>query len=359
MFRPRLWSSLSTVYKNRPRNCRYPNKYIDDQIKDTIIYQRLYIQRPVHTIRYRFYSTRKELADSARIVRVRAAMTANWTRLIRFIAEEDGQEHLGNVDADTDVGVAVRDGRTVTARAVNGTAFDGTVTDKTLTVARLLSPLAMSEVPIIRCLGLNYRDHAAEAKLPIPTDPVLFIKPRTALTGPHPSKIVIPKAAQDGTSDYEAELTIIIGRTGKDIPEADALSYVLGYTAGNDVSARATQFKDSQWSYSKGFDSAAPIGPVIVREGASIDPHKLGIKARYNGRTVQESNTAEMIFSVQQIVAFLSRGTTLERGTVIMTGTPPGVGAMREPKIVLGDGDDIHVWIEGIGTLVNTVHYEK
>ncbi|KAF3916324.1 hypothetical protein ABW21_db0204168 [Orbilia brochopaga] len=354
MFRPRLWPSLSTltIRSQRPRTYRWPDKYASEQA-----YRYLPLA-PVDATSYiasfrSSYSTRTDRG-------IRPAMTANWKRLIRFIAEEDGQEHLGDIDASTisDVGLAVHDGQAVTARVINGTAFDGTVTDKTLTVARLLSPLAISEVPIIRCLGLNYRDHAHEAKMPIPTDPVLFIKPRTALTGPHPSKIVIPKAAQDNTSDYEAELTIVIGKTGKDIPESDALGYVLGYTAGNDVSARATQFKDSQWSYSKGFDTAAPIGPVIVRE-STMNPHNLGIRAIYNGQTVQDSNTAEMIFSVQRTVAFLSRGTTLERGTVIMTGTPPGIGAMRNPKIVLGDGDDIRVWIEGIGTLVNKVHYEK
>lgn len=110
----------------------------------------------------------------------------------------------------------------------------------------------MEEVPIIRCMGLNYRDHALEANMPIPDVPVLFIKPRTALSGPHPAKINIPKIAQDGTSDYEAELTIILSKTGKDISEEDAMDYVLGYTTSNDVSARAQQFKNSQWSFSKG-----------------------------------------------------------------------------------------------------------
>ncbi|KAF3183587.1 hypothetical protein EYR41_005821 [Orbilia oligospora] len=285
---------------------------------------------------------------------------ATWKNLIRFIAEEDGQEHLGDIDRSQypDVGLAIHDGKSVTARVVNGSVFDGIVTDKVLTVSRLLCPLPTSVVPIIRCLGLNYRDHAKETKMPIPDVPILFIKPRTALTGPHPSKIVVPKAVQDGTSDYEAELTIVISKTGKDIPEDKALEYVLGYTAGNDVSSRRSQFENSQWSYSKGFDASAPIGPVIVREG-TVDPHNLGIKAIYNGQTVQDSNTKEMIFSVQHTVSFLSRGTTLEAGTVIMTGTPPGIGAMREPKIILGDGDDIRVWIDGIGTLVNKVHYEK
>lgn len=184
--------------------------------------------------------------------------------------------------------------------------------------------------------------------MPIPKEPVLFIKPRTSLAGPYPSQIIIPKHAQDGTSDYEAELTFIIGKTGKDIPKEKALDYVLGYTAGNDVSNRRTQFQNSQWSYSKGFDGSAPIGPVIVRQEL-LDPHDVKIKAIYNGETVQDSTTKELIFSIQETVEFLSRGTTLEAGTVIMTGTPPGVGFARDPKTILKDGDDMRVWIEGIG----------
>lgn len=178
----------------------------------------------------------------------------SWTHLIRFIAEEDGQIHLGQVDVAQypDVGLAMMNGEKVTAKLISGSAFDGTVTDRAMHVARLLSPLSMDAVPVIRCLGLNYKDHAEEANMPIPNEPVLFIKPRTSLNGPSPAKINIPKLAQDGTSDYEAELSIVIGKSGKDIPKEKALEYVLGYTASNDVSARTQQFKNSQWSFSKG-----------------------------------------------------------------------------------------------------------
>lgn len=197
-------------------------------------------------------------------------MAPNWTRLIRFIAEEDGQVHLGEVDAKKDVGLALLNKEEVTAKLVTGSIFDGTVTDKQLQVAQvslhsisghvafinqrvqLLSPIEMENVPIIRCMGLNYRDHAREANMPIPDVPVLFIKPRTALNGPYPAKINVPKIAQDGTSDYEAEMSFIIGKSGRDIPESEAMNYVLGFTASNDVSARAQQFKNSQWSFSKG-----------------------------------------------------------------------------------------------------------
>ncbi|KAF2136491.1 uncharacterized protein K452DRAFT_292340 [Aplosporella prunicola CBS 121167] len=288
-------------------------------------------------------------------------MAPNWTHLIRFIAKEDGQIHLGQIDpsAYPDVGLATFEGKDVAAKLVHGSLFDGVVTERTLHVAQLLSPISYDQVPLVRCMGLNYHDHAHEAKMPIPDTPILFIKPRTTINGPFPAKINVPAIAQDGSSDYESELTFIIGKDGRDIPEDKALDYVLGYTCGNDVSARTQQFKNSQWCFSKGFDGSAPVGPVIVSSAAIGDPHKLRIKGIHNGNVVQDSNTSEMIFNIAKIVSFLSTGTTLERGTVIMTGTGPGVGAMRDPKVILRDGDDMRVEIEKIGTLINPVFYEK
>ena len=220
-------------------------------------------------------------------------MAPGWTHLIRFVAEEDGQIHLGNIDAKKypDIGLSTFKGEKVSAQLVSGSAFDGVVTGKTLTVKQLLSPIAMHEVPIIRCLGLNYRDHAKEANMPIPDVPVLFIKPRTAVNGPFPAKINVPKIAQDGTSDYEAEMTFVMAKDGKDIKEDEWQDYVLGYTCSNDVSARAQQFKNSQWSFSKGLDGSCPIGPVLVAGSAIGDPHALSIKAIHNGNVVQDSNT--------------------------------------------------------------------
>ncbi|KAK4986031.1 hypothetical protein LTR50_005554 [Elasticomyces elasticus] len=194
--------------------------------------------------------------------------------------------------------------------------------------------------------------------MPIPDTPVLFIKPRTSVNGPSPAKINVPRIAQDGTSDYEAELTLVISKDGRDIAEDDAMDYVLGYTCGNDVSARTQQFKNSQWSFSKGLDGAAPIGPVLVSPSAITDPHSLDIKAKHNGLIVQDSNTREMIFDVRKTISFLSSGTTLERGTLIMTGTGPGIGAMRDPKVVLNHNDEMRVQIDQIGTLINEVYYE-
>jgi len=287
-------------------------------------------------------------------------MAPNWTHLIRFIADEDGQAHLGQIDSKKypDVGIATYEGQKIEAKLINGSVFDGTVTERIMHVKQLLSPLSMEEVPIIRCLGLNYADHAKEAKMAIPKVPVLFIKPRTSVNGPFPAKINVPKIAQDGTSDYESELTLVISRSCRDVSEEDALDYVLGYTCGNDVSARTQQFAQSQWSFSKGFDGAAPIGPILVTPSAISDPEKLAIKGIHNKNVVQDSNTREMIFGLRKQISFLSSGTTLEKGTLIMTGTGPGIGAMRDPKIVLNDGDDMRVEIAEIGTLINEIYYE-
>jgi 2-keto-4-pentenoate hydratase/2-oxohepta-3-ene-1,7-dioic acid hydratase in catechol pathway len=143
----------------------------------------------------------------------------------------------------------------------------------------------------IRCLGLNYNDHAKEAGFPLPKVPVLFTKPRNALIGPYPATVNIPVCAQDGTSDYESELCVVIGKSGRDISEEDALHYVLGYTASNDISARTLQLVTNQWSFSKGLDSSCPIGPVLVAPSVIPDPQVLAIKGFYNGETVQNGHT--------------------------------------------------------------------
>jgi 2-keto-4-pentenoate hydratase/2-oxohepta-3-ene-1,7-dioic acid hydratase in catechol pathway len=143
----------------------------------------------------------------------------------------------------------------------------------------------------IRCLGLNYHDHANEAGFPLPQVPVLFTKPRSALIDPYPATVNIPRCAQDGTSDYESELCLVIGKTGRDVSEEDALDYVLGYTASNDISARTLQLVTNQWSFSKGLDSSCPIGPVLVATSVIPDPQTLAIKGLYDGQTVQNGHT--------------------------------------------------------------------
>ncbi|GLA99058.1 hypothetical protein AtubIFM57143_007360 [Aspergillus tubingensis] len=283
----------------------------------------------------------------------------SWTHLIRFIAVEDSQTHLGQlVDPTRDVGEDSVNGIDIAAYLINGDIFDGRVTSQIMHVKQLLSPLSPSTCTYIRCLGLNYTDHAKEANLSLPTAPTIFSKPRTALNGPYPATINVPKCAQDGTSDYEAELCFVIGKTGRDIPESEALDYVLGYTASNDVSARGLQFVTSQWGFSKGLDGSCPIGPVLVSTSAITDPQTLSVQAIHNGVVCQDGHTENMIFSVKKTIAYLSQGTTLEAGTIILTGTPAGIGFFKEPRVVLRDGDDIRVRIGGVGTLINKVRYE-
>ncbi|KAJ0128514.1 Sterol 3-beta-glucosyltransferase UGT80B1 [Fusarium oxysporum f. sp. albedinis] len=230
--------------------------------------------------------------------------------------------------------------------------------DRGGSLTKLLSPVKREQCNYIRCLGLNYRDHAEEGGFPIPNELEVFTKPRTALTGPFPAAVTIPKCAQDGSSDYEAELCVVIGKTGRDIPEDKALEYILGYTAANDVSARTLQLAVKQWSFSKGLDNSCPIGPVLVSASAIGDPQSLDIKAIYDGQTVQDGNTANMIFSLEKQISCLSRGTTLEAGTIVLTGTPAGIGYFRKPRVSLQDGGRIDIHIEKIGTLVNKVKYD-
>ncbi len=218
--------------------------------------------------------------------------------------------------------------------------------------ARLLPPVP--DPPKIVCLGLNYRDHAAESGAPIPKDPVLFSKYATALVGAD-APIVLPPVSQE--VDYEAELVVVLGKRGRPKDEEEARSYVAGYTIGHDVSARDWQLKkdQKQWMVGKTFDTFAPTGPEVVTADEVTDPHRLAIALRLNGRTMQESNTSQMIFSVPQVVAYLAQVMTLEPGDLIFTGTPPGVGFARKPPVFLKPGDVAEVEIEGLGVLRNPV----
>jgi 2-keto-4-pentenoate hydratase/2-oxohepta-3-ene-1,7-dioic acid hydratase in catechol pathway len=187
----------------------------------------------------------------------------------------------------------------------------------------------------------------------VPERPILFLKPTSTVIGPDDA-IVLPT---DSTEvDYEAELAIVIGRAARDVSEADALDYVLGYTCANDVSARDWQLRlDRQWARGKSFDTFCPIGPTIVTTDELTDPDALAIGMRVSGETLQSSSTSDLIFGVREIIAYLSRGMTLLPGTVILTGTPEGVGMGRTPQRWLQPGDVCEVEIEGIGTLRNPV----
>jgi 2-keto-4-pentenoate hydratase/2-oxohepta-3-ene-1,7-dioic acid hydratase in catechol pathway len=215
---------------------------------------------------------------------------------------------------------------------------------------RLLAPIARP--PKIICVGLNYRDHALEAKMPIPEVPTIFSKFPTAVIGPGDA-IVLPKASS--RPDYEAEFAFVIGRGGRHIPAERWREHVFGYTILNDVSARDFQMATTQWLMGKTFDTFAPMGPSIVTADEIPDPHSLDISLSLNGELMQCSNTQHLIFGVPQLVAFLSSVFTLEPGDVVSTGTPAGVGFARKPPRYLRAGDEVVVRIDGIGELRNPV----
>ena len=205
------------------------------------------------------------------------------------------------------------------------------------------------------CVGLNYKDHAEESGMPIPKEPVLFSKFPSALIG-HGENIVLPKVS--GKVDYEAELVIVIGKRGRHLTPENAGQHIAGYTVGHDVSARDWQLeKDGkQWMAGKTFDTFAPCGPVIVTSDEVPDPHALAISLRLNGKVMQNSNTNQLIFRVNQIVAYISQVFTIEPGDLIFTGTPPGVGMAHKPNPVwLKAGDVVEVEIQGLGVLRNPV----
>jgi 2-keto-4-pentenoate hydratase/2-oxohepta-3-ene-1,7-dioic acid hydratase in catechol pathway len=204
---------------------------------------------------------------------------------------------------------------------------------------------------MVWAIGLNYRDHAAETGAPLPPEPVVFVKSTGSVVG-HGADILIPPHVTQ--PDYEGELAVVIGRRARDIPEDKALGVVEGLTCAHDVSSRDHQFTTGQWSWSKSFDTFCPLGPVLVTPD-ELDLGHLDIETRVNGEVLQCSNTDQLVFGVQRLIAHLSQGLTLEPGDVILTGTPGGVGMARDPQRWLEDGDVIEITIAGIGTLRNRV----
>jgi 2-keto-4-pentenoate hydratase/2-oxohepta-3-ene-1,7-dioic acid hydratase in catechol pathway len=220
-----------------------------------------------------------------------------------------------------------------------------------LTEVHLLAPV---RPPTIIGIGLNYRGHSKETGQATPKAPVMFLKANTALADPG-QPIILPRMAPNEV-DYEAELVIVIGKITKNVSEEHALEYVLGFTCGNDVSARDCQLRlDVQWARGKSFDTFAPLGPWIETD---IDGDKCNVQCRLNGKIMQSSNTSDLIFNTSQLVSYASKCMTLMPGTVIMTGTPSGVGFARTPPVFLKKGDIVEVEVEGIGTLMNPVQSE-
>jgi 2-keto-4-pentenoate hydratase/2-oxohepta-3-ene-1,7-dioic acid hydratase in catechol pathway len=263
-------------------------------------------------------------------------------KIARFM-DTKGTIHLGTpVDA----------GR---ARRLGGHLYeDLTETADEFKVARWLAPI----VPVnVYGIGLNYRAHAEETGAAIPEYPVVFMKPTTAITDPG-KPIILPNACEHGPEvDYEAELAVVIGRAARDVSVASALDFVLGYTCANDISARRWQKADGagQWIRGKSFDGFCPLGPVLVTADEIPDPQNLSVTCTLNGEQVQTGHTSDMIFTIAELIAFLSRDTTLLPGTLIITGTPPGVGVARKPPRFLAAGDRVVIEIERIGALENPV----
>jgi 2-keto-4-pentenoate hydratase/2-oxohepta-3-ene-1,7-dioic acid hydratase in catechol pathway len=216
--------------------------------------------------------------------------------------------------------------------------------------------LSISRPGKLVCVGLNYLDHAQETGQEVPRAPLLFAKWPNTLIG-NGDAIVLPDEAAE--VDYEAELGVVIATAAKHVTEARALDHVEGYICLNDVSARDLQFADGQWTRGKSPDTFCPVGPRLVPREQIPDPQQLAIRCILNGQTMQDSSTAQMIFSVAEIIAYVSRVITLEPGDLIATGTPAGVGVFRDPKVLLKDGDEVSVEIDGLGTLTNPVEKER
>lgn len=269
-------------------------------------------------------------------------------RIIRFLSS--GQVYFGQ---------AVDDSFT-TARKILGTPAIETlkVSDEVLNVDKLLSPI----VPVdILCIGLNYRQHAAESGSPVPKNPMLFIKSGNTLNNPG-DPIPIPRRSD--MIDYEAELAVVIGpRPAKNVSRATALDYVFGYTCANDVSARDWQREKDlgggQFARGKSFDGFCPLGPCLVTRDEIADPNKLRVRCILNGETMQDHTTSDMIFSVAELIESLSSTMTLRPGSIILTGTPHGVGFARNPPVWLKPGDSVTVELEKIGKLANPISAES
>lgn len=245
------------------------------------------------------------------------------------------------------------DGRTFFGLVGDPFYGDNRITNERLDVAHILAPV---EPATIYAIGLNYARHAAETGAKVPQFPVVFMKSVTAVQNPD-DPIVLPRALASEQVDYECELAVVIGFTCKNVKKEEALNYVLGYTAANDVSARDWQIANGGGQFCRGktFDTFCPLGPCLVTADEIPNPNALSIKTRLNGEVMQDSSTSDMIFSVAEVVSFLSGSTTLEAGTVILTGTPQGVGMARKPPRWLKPGDRVEIEIERIGVLANPV----
>jgi len=277
-----------------------------------------------------------------------------WKYLIRFKAG-DGNVYFAGLSDAPDASAEKKD-----ISLTGYTSFENLEKGeggKTVNVQELLSPTPVLDNEII-CIGTNYRKHAEEANLPVPLDPVMWYKPRRALASP--GDVSIPPAAGKGFLDFEGELTIITSKDARDVSEADAPSYILGYTVGNDLTAR--MFQDpkragGQFTRCKAFDGFAPLGPALIGASAFGGLEGKTLTTKVNGSVFQQ-DSLDLIHGPAKLISFLSQGVTIPAGTAIMTGTPPGIGYFRDPKYSLKDGDVVDIEISSIGTLTNKMVFQ-
>ncbi|KAH7357396.1 hypothetical protein BKA66DRAFT_562564 [Pyrenochaeta sp. MPI-SDFR-AT-0127] len=295
-------------------------------------------------------------------------MRVAWTRLIRFIAT-DGRVLRGEPilpDPDFDLGNTTEETQLKARVVVGDDIYDVNgktkVSDEVVIVKKLLGPLTVQDVDIIRCVGLNYSKHIREAGRTPPPFPFIFFKPTTCLHD-HDANVEIPSIAQDDQADYEGELTVVIGKDAKNVPLEQALDYVAAYTAGNDISSRKLQRDPTlaggvpQWGFSKGFDTFAPVGPALIASELIRDPKELLLQTVVDGELRQKEFVSDLLFDCAYLIHYLSKGTTLRKGSIIMTGTPGGVGAGLKPPKYLSPGTVMEVSISKIGTLRNGISF--
>ncbi|OQD83241.1 hypothetical protein PENANT_c017G10983 [Penicillium antarcticum] len=287
----------------------------------------------------------------------------SWSRLIRFI-DVAGMACFGEPEISdiTKLAQECLAGNLYAQEFIGESPMAVVPGTRRLQVKEILGILRPTDVPIIRCVGLNYMKHIKEGGRNPPPHPSIFIKPATSIAS-YSEDIPIPKIAQDSV-DYEGEMSIVIGKTGKNISKENALDHIAGYVVSNDVSCRHWQ-KDPafaggvpQWCFSKGFDKYAPVGPVLVSPKVVGAADNLRLQTLVNGEVRQDTLTSDLLFNVPHIVSFISQGTTLEAGTVIMTGTPAGVAMGMSPPKYLKNGDVVEVSIEKLGSTKNLIVFE-
>ncbi|KIY03205.1 uncharacterized protein Z520_01672 [Fonsecaea multimorphosa CBS 102226] len=277
---------------------------------------------------------------------------AKFSRLVRFIADDD-TEYYGDAGESTD-------GSFSTARVIEGNIFDKfEVTSNVKKIKKLVAPLNRSTTHIVRGFGVAYKGVPEKMGFKFPEYPVLFYKPVTAIIGPF-DDVPIDLSSQDDGLDCEVELVVVIGKEALNVPEEDALKYVLGYTVGNDMTHHGWMRKGNRMgALGKNCDGWCPIGPCIIPTDAVEDVQKMRLWTKINGELIQDGSTKDMIFSIARLVSFSSQGTTLLPGDIILTGTPLGARAVLNPPIWLHDGDVMELGIEKIGTIKNKITFKK